>query len=208
MEPQRSALYRALDLTLAIDRDAERAYVSALRERHPEFSREQLVAHLTRRAQMWGAGVGFVTGVGSNPWAALPAALADVTAVLRTEVTLACRIALLFDADYLNDPEPPYELLIPILGTRAASELVGRAVIVGGREVTQKLIRDLLAHGGVIRLRQWLLTQLGIRVTQRGIVTKLVPVVGGIIGATWNYAEMAIVAARVCRYLEGQSLDV
>lgn len=208
MESERSGLIRAFDLAFAIDRSAEQAYVRDLRERYPERSREQLIAHITQRARYWGAGIGFATGVGSNPWAALPAALADVTAVLRAELTLACRIALLYDPQYLDDPEPPYELLIPILGTRAASELAGRAVIVGGREMTQKMLRDLLARDGVARLRKWMFTHLGIRVTKRGLASKLVPVIGGIIGGTWNYIEVSIVAGRVSRYLEGKTIKV
>lgn len=195
-------------MTLAIDRDAERRYVQALQARHPELSRDQLIERLTRRARWWGAGVGFVTGVGSNPWAALPAALADVTAVLHAEVRLACRIALLFDPQFLDDPEPPYELLVPIFGTRAASELAGRAVIQGGRAVTQRMLQGLLARGGALQLRNWMLKYLGLRVTQRGVVTKLVPIVGGVIGGSWNYAEMSIVAGRVQRYFEGRSIEV
>lgn len=195
-------------MTLAIDRDAERRYVQTLQTRHPDLSRDQLIERLTRRARWWGAGVGFVTGVGSNPWAALPAALADVSAVLHTEVRLACRIALLFDPQFLDDPEPPYELLVPIFGTRAASELAGRAVIQGGRAVTQHMLQGLLARGGALQLRNWMLKYLGLRVTQRGVVTKLVPIVGGVIGGGWNYAEMSIVAGRVQRYFEGRSIEV
>lgn len=203
-----TALSRVLDLTLAIDRNAEKAFVQSLRQRHPDLSREQLIDRLTRRARWWGAGVGFVTGVGSNPWAALPAALADVAAVLHVEVRLACRIALLFDPQYLDDPEPPYELLVPIFGARAASELAGRAVVQGGREVTQRLLSSLLAGGGVTQLRGLLLKHLGLRVTQRGVVTKLVPIAGGVIGGGWNYAEMTFVSRRVRRYFEGETIDV
>ncbi len=114
----------------------------------------------------------------------------------------------MFDPQYLDDPEPPYELLVPIFGTRAASELAGRAVVQGGRQVTQRLLQGLLARGGAHQLRAWMLKHLGVRVTQRGVVTKLVPIVGGVIGGGWNYAEMSIVARRVRRYFEGRSIEV
>jgi hypothetical protein len=81
-------------------------------------------------------------------------------------------------------------------------------VIVGGREMTQKMLRDLLARDGVARLRKWMFTQLGIRVTKRGLASKIIPVVGGIIGGTWNYIEVSIVAGRVSRYLEGKTIKV
>ena len=45
-----------------------------------------------------------------------------------------------------------------------------------------------------------MLKYFGIKVTQKGIITKTVPVVGGVIGAGWNAVEVELMKRRVISY--------
>jgi hypothetical protein len=203
-----SLLKRSLELALAVDPEESKAYVTHLRERFPDKDRRELADLMISRARWWGAGVGFATGVPGNPWVAAPAAVTDVAAVLRTEILLACRIGLLFDPQLLDGPEPPYEVLVPIMGSRAASAVARNLLTLGGMGITRQAIRKGLNAGGLWQFRKIMLKYFGLKVSGRGVITKTLPVVGGLIGGAWNYAELKIVGDRVYRYFDGQALSV
>ena len=71
--------------------------------RKPDMTREALAREAVASARTWAAGAGAATGVAANPLIALPAALADMAAVLRIEGTMAGTIAALLDPASLND---------------------------------------------------------------------------------------------------------
>jgi hypothetical protein len=206
-EPADNLIMRSMELAFAIEPDEVKAYVALLTERHPQKTRRELAEQMIRRARWWGAGFGFTTGIPSNPWVAAPAAITDMSAVLRTEILLACRIGLLYDPHLLDGPDPPYELLVPIIGGRAASEALGRLVTIGGMHITRKTIIKVLQHNGAKLFMKSMVKYFGVRVTRRGILTKTIPIVGGLIGGTWNYAELRFIGDRICRYFEGQELN-
>jgi hypothetical protein len=210
MEPEvdNNLIKRSLTLALSVDPYEIRAYVSALQNRYPEWDRRALAEHMISRARWWGAGYGAATGAPSNPWIATPAALTDIGALLRTEILLACRIGVLFDPHLLDGPDPPYEVLVPILGARAGSEMLGRLAVHSGVGITREAIKAVLKTGSIRTARSVVLKYLGVRVTQRGILTKTLPLVGGVIGGAWNYAEVKIVGERVYRYFEKGGLSI
>ena len=133
---------------------------------------------------------------------AIPAAITDAGLVLRTQIQLACRIALLFEPDFLNDGEPPYELLVPIMGKRAAAEMMRETAIRGGMGLTRAAIKKYLRKNVLKQFKRIMLKYFGLKVTQRGIITKTLPVVGGVIGGGWNLVEMRRVGQRVIDYFE------
>ena len=45
-----------------------------------------------------------------------------------------------------------------------------------------------------------MLKYFGIKVTQKGIITKTLPIVGGMIGAGWNAVEVELIKRRVISY--------
>ncbi len=205
-EPTDNLMMRSIELAFDIEPEEVKAYVAILTERHPQKTRRELAEQMIRRARWWGAGFGFTTGIPSNPWVAAPAAITDMGAVLRTEILLACRIGLLYDPHLLDGPDPPYELLVPIIGGRAASEALGRLVAISGMHITRRAIIKILQNNGA---KQFLLTMVkyfGIRISRRGLITKTIPLVGGLIGGAWNYAELRFVGDRICKYFEGEDL--
>jgi hypothetical protein len=200
-------LVRAIEVALIVDRDHERAFVRALKERYPGKDRHALTEKLTARARWWGAGAGFTTGLPANPWAALPAAVTDVAMTLRVEVLLAIRVGLLFDDKFLDDGEPPYEVLVPIFGGRAAGELVRESAMRGAMGGTRAAIKKFLTGNALKQFQRVMLKYFGLKVTQRGLITKTVPIVGGVIGAGWNFGEIHFVGRRVYRYFDGHHID-
>lgn len=204
----RNIMLRTMEFALTVDQDETKAYISILYKRYPNKTKRELAEHMISRARWWGAGFGFATGFPSNPWVAAPAAITDMGAVLRTEILLACRIGLLFDPHLLDGPDPPYELLIPIIGGRAASQALGSLVAYGGMGLTRQVIKKTIRLGGLKQFKRAMLKYFGIRVTQRSMISKTVPVVGGLIGGVWNYAELRIVGNRIYTYFEGQELPI
>ena len=199
---QGNIVSRSLELAFTVDAFESKAYIQALRARYPEFERRELADHMIRRAQWWGAGLGFATGVAGNPWIAAQASIADMAALLRTEILLACRIGLLFDEKLLDGEEPPYELLVPIMGGRAAGELARSALALGGMELTRQALLKFMRRDGIRQLERIMLKQFGVRLSRRALVTKTVPVVGGVIGGGWNYLELKLVGDRVYKYFD------
>ena len=45
-----------------------------------------------------------------------------------------------------------------------------------------------------------MLKYFGIKVTQKGIITKTLPIVGGMIGTGWNTVEVELIKRRVISY--------
>ena len=204
---ENSVVTRSLEMALVVDPHRSKAYVDALCRRFPEKDRRQLADYMIRQAQWWGASFGFITGVPGNPLIAAQAAFTDMVALLRTEVILACRIGLLFDRHFLDSDEPPYEILVPIMGTRAASEIARSALTIGGMELTRQAILKGLKTEGVTTFQRIMLRYLGMRITKRSLITRVVPLVGGVVGGGWNYLELKLVGDRVYRYFEGGGQD-
>lgn len=202
-----SLIMRSMEFAFSIEPDEVKAQVAILTERYPDKTRRELAEQMIRRARWWGAGFGFATGVPSNPWVAGPAALTDMTAVLRTEILLACRIGLLYDPHLLDGPEPPYELIVPIIGGRAASEALGRLVAISSIRITRQAIVKILQHNGAKQFMLAIVKYFGIRVSRRALISKMIPIVGGLIGGAWNYAELRFIGDRICKYFEGQDLN-
>ncbi|MDI3290682.1 hypothetical protein [Polyangium sp. 15x6] len=201
-----SLIRKAFDWAMSVDRDEELFFVNELARKYPTRNRRELADKIIGRARWWGVGSGVVTGLPANPWVAAPAAIGDVGAMLRAEVVMAARIALLFDPRYLDDGEPPYELLVPIMGSRAASEFMRELAIRGGMGTSRQAIKKILTKETLKQFKRIMLKYFGLKVTQRGIITKTLPIVGGVIGGTWNYAEVKIVGDRVYSYFEGKAL--
>lgn len=198
---------RVMQVALRLDRKRTQAFIKTLRGRRSGEGRGQLADRLIRRARWWAAGWGVATGLPANPWVAFPAAVTDAGAVLRVEVDLAARIALLYDPLFLDDGEPPYELLVPIFGARAGSEFLREMSIRGTMGVTRAIIRKQLSKQTLTVFKRIMLKYFGLKVTQRAAVKATLPIVGGVVGGTWNYREVSTVGERVKRYFEEQQLD-
>jgi uncharacterized protein (DUF697 family) len=137
---------------------------------------------------------------------AAPAALLDVTALLRLEAQAAARVACLYDPDFLHDAEAKWEVLVPVFGLSVMSQIARQAGMRAGMAVSRQVIRKVVSKGSVNALKRILVQHFGARVSQRALITKTVPLVGALIGGAWNYGEVTLLRARCVRYFADQDL--
>jgi len=192
----------AFELALNINREQARKHVERLKLAHPSASSSELAHKLISRSRFWAAASGLLSGLPSNPFIAAPASLADMAALLRIEVNLAARIALIYDRNFLDSPDALYELLPPIFGldkSQAAMQDAGQEKFV---RLNRSRIKKLLGRNGLSVLRDAMLKLFGVQVLQRGIVSKTLPVAGGLIGGGANWRELVKVGQRVVSWFE------
>lgn len=194
----------ALQAALDIDRESARADVRDARAKYPDKTNKALARMVVSRARWKGVAVGVVSGLPSNPLAALGAAALDVASVLRINVEMAVRIALIYDETYLDDSEPPYELLIPIIGGTLVGELAQKAALAAGKTLTKAAIEKYVSRGVLKTVKKASLKYLGVKITQKALITKAIPLVSGAIGGSWNFGEVHLVGGRVIHYFENR----
>src|SRR5580765_2325408 len=82
--------------------DTCRFEAASLRAMHPNEAVPELVGRATRAAQRWAALAGAGAGLLSNPFVMVPAALADMTLLIRAEAHLAGVVTALADPAVLD----------------------------------------------------------------------------------------------------------
>src|SRR5215218_3921742 len=70
----------------------------------PDRTAPDAARAIVQAARKWGAAAGATTGLAASPITMLPAAVADMAAMLRIEGRMAGTVAALLDPDSLNDP--------------------------------------------------------------------------------------------------------
>lgn len=195
-------LAKVLRWALGVSPAGVRSRVEELRSQHPRLSSGELAKKLYTRAAWKASVAGAGTGLPSNVFVSIPAALADVAAVLRIEVATAACVAELYEPGYLNDGETPWELLVPILNLNGASQAAREFAILAGQQATNKAIRAMLQKNGLKTFQTIVLKVAGKRVTRKAVLTKSLPLVGALVGAAWNYGELKVQGTRIVRYFE------
>jgi hypothetical protein len=170
-----------------------------LRQRHPGETPEQLARRAVQAARQTAAAVGAATGAASGPIIMVPAALADIAAVLRIEGTLAGVVAALLDPDSLQGDALPKDV-IGILFPGAVSQVLRQVGIRSSTKASKVLIRKYVSNDTLKLIVRIATRQLGFDVTRKSIVAKTVPLVGVGIGAGWNWLEVGAVGQRAIRY--------
>lgn len=201
-----SKLMKVLSWVVQVDPDAARQAVSELRTKYPEASNRDLARKFFSGARWKATATGVVTGLPTNPLAAAPAALLDVGTVLRIEANAVSRVALTFDEHFFAEENAEWELLVPLFGFDAVSQVAREAGMRAGMAVTRQMIRTYLSKGTLKAFQKVMLKYLGIKVTQRAVITKTLPVVGGLIGGGWNFAELTLLRNRSIAYFSGRQL--
>lgn len=143
---------------------------------------------------------GFLLGLGSNPIVMFGTAMGDVAFVLRFYAYLTAVIGYLANPNYFDDPDWKDDALLMLAGPKAISQMMKKAGVEAGKQGSKVLIKKYLSKGVLTALKKFVLKWFGKKVTQRMIITKVVPVVGGVIGGSWNYVELQIVGGRIIAY--------
>jgi hypothetical protein len=174
--------------------------------RSPHLSREALARHAVASAQRWAAGTGAATGVAASPFIALPAALADMVAVLRIEGTMAGTVAALIDPASLDNPNTFPADVLAIVFPGAVSQALRQLGVRWGQRITQELIRRYLSEGLLKSVTRLTSRYLFVHVTEKALVSKTVPLVGAGIGAGWNWLEVKAVGTRAIHYYQRKGI--
>ena len=144
MKKDNKALKKVLEWVVDIDPPAIVASVKTEKEKRPDTGNRKLVEKAFSLAAWKATSSGIITGLPANPWTAVPAATADVAVTLKAEVSAVARAAVIYDENFFDDEEAKWELLIPVFGLNAGSQLLRELGIKGGMNVTRAVIEKYL----------------------------------------------------------------
>jgi hypothetical protein len=202
MTDETMALMKVLEWVVDINSAAIAASVAAERNQHPGLTDKQLAGNAFSQARWKAISAGIATGLPANPWVALPAATTDIAVTLKTEVYAAARTAIIYDESFFDDEEAKWELLIPVLGLNVGSQFARELGIRGGMGITRAAIREYLSKETLKAFQKLMLKYFGVKVTQKAVITKTLPIIGGLIGGAWNYLEVNQIKSRTISYFE------
>lgn len=203
---ENKALMKSLEWVIDIDPPAIIASVAEDRKNNPGASNQQLAESAFSKARWKAMATGVATGLPANPWVALPSAVVDVATTLKLEVQAAARVAVIYDEEFFSNEDAAWELLIPIFGLNIGSQALREFGVRGGMGLTRAGIKKYLSKETLKAFQKVMLKYFGIKVTQKGIITKTLPIVGGLIGGTWNYIEVSGIKKRTIKYFEGKEI--
>ena len=188
------------------DREQCRKAAVDFAAQYPGKSPEELARKAVGSAQTWAAAAGGATGAASNPLIMVPAALADIAAVLRIEGVMAGTVAALLDPQSLDDPQKFRADVVTIIFPGAVSQALRQIGVRWGQRMTQDLIRKYFTESLAKSVTTLTSRYLFVHVTEKALVSKTVPLVGAGIGAGWNYLELKAVGNRAIRYYQNQGI--
>ena len=199
-EHDRQPLTALLRFALRVDQPRCRRLTQRLRQHHPEATDRELAEKLVTFYARRGAVAGFVSGLATNPFLALPAAVADVAALLRFYANLSATVGCLADPHYFDEPGWEADALVMLAGRRAASRVLQGIAVEGVKRTAHDLVQRQARAAVVRSLGQGAAGRVGAKITQRALAAKLVPILGGLVGGAWNYLELRSVGRRIVRF--------
>jgi hypothetical protein len=202
MTDENNALIEVLEWVVDINLEAIATSVAEERNQHPELTNQQLAGNAFSHARWKAVSAGVATGLPANPWITLPAATTDIAITLKAEVYAAAWTAIIYDASFFDDDEAKWELLIPVLGLNVGSQFAREIGITGGMGITRAAIRKYLSKETLKAFQKLILKYFGIKITQKSVITKTLPIIGGLIGGAWNYLEVNQIKSRTISYFE------
>ena len=197
----------ALETVVNLDAPALKASVENLRKKHPKECNAALAARIFSGTVFRVSAGGLAGGLVANPFTALATTLTELFYTMKDEVEATAKVALVYDRDFDLDGDARWELLVPVLGIGAVSQVCAQFGIRGGMNVTRAGIKKCLSKETLKQFKKGMLKYVGLKVTQKGVVTKTLPIVGGLIGGAWNWLEVCGVRARAIDYFEGRPLS-
>lgn len=203
----RDVLSNALGWAVGVNDGEAADDVRRLRAKSPTATNAELAGTIFTTARLKATGVGVLTGLPANPWVMVPAAVADLATVLRIETEAVARVALIYDPKFFEQPDAAWELLVPVFGIDALSQFLRDLGVLGSMGVTRQLVRQYLSKETLRSFQKVMLRYFGMKVTQKGVLAKSLPLVGAVIGGSGNFAEVTILKRRTISYFEGRPIS-
>jgi hypothetical protein len=188
------------------DREKCRLDAEELRSTHPGATDEQLARRAIASAKNWGVAAGGMTGASANPLIMLPAAMADIAAMLRIEGQMAGTIAALLDPASMVDEKTFQADVLAIVFPGAVSQALRQFGLRAGQRVTRNLIQKYVTENFLKDATRFAAKFMFIRVSRNAVVSKTVPLIGAGIGAAWNWVELDAVGKRAVRYYQRRAI--
>lgn len=205
-EPALSTLEHLLEWLVSIERSEVEAAAAALRRARPEDSNRELAMRIFTIARWKATAAGALTGLPSTLLVSGGAAVVDVGTVLRVEAQAAARVAVICEPTFFTEEDAKWEILVPVFGLDIASQIAREAGVRAGVAMTRQMIRAYLSKSTLQAFKRIALKYLGIKITQRAVITKTVPVIGGVIGGVWNFGELTFLRERCIKYFAGDAV--
>lgn len=191
-------------LVPAADECAQKA--ATLRLAYPTATPIELAERAVSQARKLLAATGGAAGAVSNPLAMVPLAAGEMVIVLRQEARLAGIVAALLEPDVLKDEDAFTADVLGILFPNAVSQALREVAVRAGQATSRTLIRKYVSKDVLKAVIRFAARYLGVKITQRAIITKALPLVGAAIGASWNWIEVQRLGRRAILYYCGQDI--
>lgn len=140
----------------------------------------------------------------ANPFAMAGLAAADILYMLKAEAQLVGTIGAIYESDVTADPESFAADVLAILFPSAVSQALAQLGINAGKATARTFIRKYVSKDVLKAVIRFAAKYLGLKLTQKAIITKAVPLVGGAIGGVWNWTEVKVVGKRAISYFEDE----
>jgi uncharacterized protein (DUF697 family) len=177
-----------------------------LRKAYPKFTDQELANKAVRQAKTMLAVAGAGSGLVTNPLAMVPLAATEMGVVLNREARLAGVVAALLEPSVLQDDDAFAADVLAILFPGAVSQALSQFTVRAGQQTSKVLIRKYVSKDVLKRIITFAAKYLGIKLTQRAIITKAIPLVGAVIGGTWNWLEVQALGKRAINYYAGEAI--
>ncbi len=171
-----------------VDPDECKALIDDLRQKHPQISERELADQIAKHFAHKAAWRGFWTGLPSNLILAPLLVWMDTRGTSRFRAAMAASLRHLSDAQFFERDDWQEEVLSMLAHDQAQQQGQSRFVKHASRFAAQRWLSEQGQRWTQRKLAAWL----GKRAAGAAFATKLVPVLGGIIGACWNYAELQL----------------
>ena len=171
-----------------------------LRLTDPNATDADLARRAVKDSRKWAASIGAMTGAAASPVTMLPAAVADMAGMLKLEGKLAGTIAALLDPKSLDDPDLFRKEILRAVFPGAVSQALRKVGVRAGEEAAKNVLRKALTREVGKEAGERAAKMLGIRLTEKAIATKAIPLIGAGIGAAWNWVEIQAVGNRTVNY--------
>jgi len=145
-----------------------------LRESYPKLAPDELANKAVKQAKTLLAAAGAGAGVVGNPLAMVPLAAAEMTLVLSREAKLAGVVAALLEPDVLKDQDAFAADVIAILFPGAVSHALSQFTVRAGQRTTKVLVRKYISKDVLKRIIKFAAKYVGLKLSQRAIITKAV----------------------------------
>jgi hypothetical protein len=188
---------------LVPDPDECRRLAAEVRLEDPNADGQAAARAAVKTARKWGVAAGATTGLAASPFTMLPAAVADMVAMLRIEGRMAGTIAALLDPDSLNDPVTFRRDILRVVFPGAVSQALRKLGVRVGEQATKALIEKYASRALMKEIGEQAAKRLGVRLTQKAVATKAVPLIGAGIGGAWNWLEIRAIGKRAIDYHAG-----